>query len=119
MNQNSSYLKIKNFIFLHIVILLYSLCSVISKFASQQKFFSISFIMLYGTVLFIMFVYAVLWQQVLKKMDLTIAFVNKSITVIWGMFWGLLLFDEKITFYNIIGAVVVLFGVCLVVKSDE
>lgn len=80
---------------------------------------SFKFILFYGLVLLDMAVYAVLWQQILKKIPLSAAFSNKAVTIIWGMLWGFILFGEKISPNNIIGAVIVLCGVCLVVSGDE
>ena len=64
-------------------------------------------------------VYAVAWQQILKHFDLSTAFCNKAVTVIWGMVFGAIIFHEKITWNMIIGAVIVIVGVIMVVKSDE
>lgn len=109
--------KIKNLICLHLVLLMYSCSSIISKFASKQEFMSIRFIMLYGCVLVILFLYAILWQQVIKKMYIVVAYANKAITVIWGIIWGALIFHEKISAANIIGAVVIIAGV--IIMLDE
>ena len=66
-----------------------------------------------------LFVYTVVWQQILKHMELTVAFSNKSISMVWTMLWGVLLFNETITPTMIIGALIVVVGVFLVVTSDE
>ena len=39
---------------------------------------------------------AVIWQQVLKKIPLTIAYGCKGIIIVYGMLWGALFFSEKI-----------------------
>ena len=52
-----------------------------------------------------------IWQQVLKRLDLSVAFANKGITIIWGILWGILLFGEKITFGMVIGAIIVIAGI--------
>ena len=64
-------------------------------------------------------IYAIFWQQILKKFTLTTAFFNKAVIVIWGMIWGTLFFKEKITLNMIIGAIIVLIGISLVVKDYE
>ena len=58
-------------------------------------------------------------KQILKKFSLTTAFINKAITIVWGMLWGVLFFKEQITVNMIIGAIIVFIGVSLVVISDE
>lgn len=109
---------IRDFISLHLVFLLYSAGSIFSKFASREEFLSFRFILFYGAVILILLVYAVLWQQMLKKIKLTVAFANKAVTVIWGILWGALLFQETVTLPMIIGALVIIVGIILVVTGD-
>lgn len=87
--------------------------------ASGQDSFSIGFFMFYGLELAILVIYALLWQQVLKFIPLTVAFCNKAITIIWGMVWGALIFNETITPFMVIGSVIVLIGIILVVTEHE
>jgi drug/metabolite transporter (DMT)-like permease len=61
----------------------------------------------------ILFLYALLWQQVLKKFPLSTAIANKSVTIIWGMIFGLLFFDEKITPKMFLGTALILSGIIL------
>lgn len=85
----------------------------IGKLASKEVFFSFRFIFLYALVFVIMFVYALLWQQVLKKIQLSLAMANKTITIIWGLVFGKLIFNEEISFHMIIGTVLILTGIFL------
>lgn len=110
--------KIKIFLLLHILLFIYSMAGVCSKLASGQNFLSIRFIILYGILLFIMFFYAVMWQQILKRMKLVTAYANKSVTIIWGMIWGMLLFGEQITAFKVIGILIIIIGVYLVVTGE-
>lgn len=80
---------------------------------------SAKFIMLYGILLAILVVYALLWQKVLKKMKLVTAYANKSITIIWGLIWGVLLFNETVTINKILGILVIILGVYFVVTGEE
>ncbi len=108
MNNKS---KIPYFILMHIAFLIYSCYALCGKFASIQEFLSKPFMLLYGAVLLIMFVYAILWQQVLKVIPLSIASANKAITIIWGIIFGRLLFNEKIKWNMIIGSILILTGI--------
>ncbi len=112
-------LKIKNFIFLHLLLLIFSFCSVFSKLASQNEFLSFKFCMFYGLSILILGIYAIFWQQILKKFTLTTAFINKAITIVWGIIWGIVFFKEKIQLNMIVGAIIVFIGVSLVVLTDE
>lgn len=106
-------------ILLHAGLLVSSLSGVCSKKAALSEPFSFEFILWYGLVLVSMFLYAVLWQQVLKRMDLTTAYANKPVGLVWGMIWGALLFRETITWRMLLGAAVIFAGIFLVVTSDE
>lgn len=117
--EKDSKKDIKTMIFLHVLLAVYSLAAVCSKIASGSSFLSGKFIIFYGLLLVILFGYAVAWQQVLKRIPLITAFANKAVTVIWGLLWGLILFDEGITVPKVIGSVVIIAGIITVVKSDE
>lgn len=109
----------KLLLLLHVSLLFSSLSGVCSKMAANQKLFSPAFFFYYGLVLFIMFGYAIAWQQILKRMPLTVAYANKPVSLIWGMFWGWLIFDEKINWKMLLGAAIIFVGIYLVVSEDE
>lgn len=111
--------NIPYFILMHIAFLIYSCYALCGKFASTQEFLSRNFILLYGAVLFIMCVYAVLWQQVLKKISLSVASANKSVTIIWGIVFGKIVFDEQIKLNMIIGAIIILIGIFILLTEKE
>lgn len=110
--------KKKYFIYLHILLVLYSLSAVFSKLASVEPFLSFKFCLFYGLVLFLLALYALCWQQIIKHLQLTMAYANKAITVVWGIIWGLLIFVEKLTPGKVLGAVFVICGIVLFALSD-
>ena len=103
---------------LHVLLLVYSFASFFSKNASRQPFMSLEFCLFYTGMLAVLVVYAIGWQQILKHLPLTVAFANKSITVIWGIIWGAVFFGEQITPTMIVGAVVVMAGIVLFSIAD-
>lgn len=111
--------KFKPYLLLHIILLFYSFGGICSKIASGKEFLSLEFCLFYGLVIFILGVYAILWQQVIKRIPLNIAYMNKAVMLVWGMIWGAVVFKEQITLANIIGAVIVLAGVLLMVTGGE
>jgi len=106
-------------LFLQGSLLLMSFSSVLSKYAAQNEFLSLKFILFYGASLLCLFIYAILWQQILKRISLNTAYANRSVLMIWSMIWGRLLFGEEITWKMILGAAIMLVGVYLVVASDK
>lgn len=111
--------KINKYLGLHLLLFMFSFCGVFSKLAAQKEFLSIKFILFYGISIMILGIYAIFWQQILKKFSLTTAFFNKAVTIIWGMLWGALFFKEVITWNMIFGTIVVLIGIGLVVSDYE
>lgn len=117
--KNTSTSGVGSMIFLHLTFFVYSLASVFSKKAGAEEVFTVKFLLFYGMVLFILMLYAVLWQQNLKHLPLVTAYANKAVTVIWGMVWGILLWHEKVTVNNIMGAVIIMFGVILIATEEK
>ena len=114
MNKNT-----KTILALNILLMFFSLGGIFSKLASKQPFLSLKFILCYGALLFIMFVYAIGWQQIIKRLPLTMAYANRAVTIVWGIIWGLLFFNEKLNLGKVIGAVIVIAGVLLYVTESE
>lgn len=112
-------ISLKDFVFLNVILLIYSLGTIFSKLASNQKIISVKFTVFYFTVIFLLFIYALCWQQILKKISLSTAYINKAITIVWGMVFGKIFFGEKITIFMIIGSCVIFLGIYLVVSDCE
>ncbi|MCR5687983.1 MAG: transporter [Lachnospiraceae bacterium] len=110
--------SIKYLIILHIILGVYSLTGVASKYAAGEEFLSFKFLLLYGAVLFGLFMYACAWQQIIKHMPLISAYANRGVTVIWGIIWGYFIFDEQVTIKKIAGAAVIICGIILIVTAD-
>ncbi len=93
--------------------MIYSFSGICSKTAAQYPFMSFKFVLFYGIVIFLLGVYAIGWQQVIKRMPLTTAYANKSATVVWGLIWGCAFFSETMTLTKILGALLVIAGVII------
>lgn len=106
-------------VILHIMLAVMSLGSVCSKTASGEKFLSFRWCLFYGLLLFILGVYAIVWQQIIKRLPLTVAYANRAVSVIWGCIFGVIFFEEKITIGKIIGGLIVIAGVILYALSDD
>ncbi len=111
--------KVKSIFFLQCAIIIYSFSGIFSKKASQFEFLSIEFIFYYGLTLGILFLYAIIWQQILKKIPLTVAYANKGTLPLITMFWGWIIFNEVITVKMIVGAIVIVMGIGLVVSEND
>lgn len=109
---------IKTYIALHIFLMIYSTCGVMSKAASREPFLSLPFLLLYSLEILILAFYAIGWQQFIKRMPLSAAYANKAVTVLWGCIWGALIFHEKITSGKLIGGLIVLCGIIMYGYAD-
>ncbi len=103
----------RTYALLHALLVAYSFNGVLSKLAAQHPFLSIRFILLYMGGICLLGIYAIGWQQVIKRMPLTTAYANRAVTVVWGLVWGVLLFHEQVNAFKFAGSVLVLLGVVL------
>ncbi len=118
MKDQKKRFQIKDILMLQIVFFIYSINSVVAKFASAQEPFSLNFILLYGLELCVLGVYALLWQQLIKRMELSVAYSNKAVVLLWAMVFGALLFKEQITLTKVAGILLVIVGI-VVLNSEE
>ncbi|MCF0129425.1 MAG: EamA family transporter [Pseudobutyrivibrio sp.] len=103
---------------LHLLLMVYSMSTICSKMAAGQNFLSLKFCLFYGCLIGLLGIYAIGWQQAIKRLNLTVAYANKAVTVVWGIVWGRVFFDEAITVKKIVGAAIVIGGVVLYSIAD-
>ena len=104
-------MKIKSVLFAIVIYLFFSLSSVFMKFASLQSnmFYKLVFFGLSILTLGIL----------LNKFDLSKVYFFKATTIIWGMIFGILLFNEEVTINMIIGVVVTTLGVATILTGEK
>ena len=115
--------KIKDYLFLHLCVALFSFTSVFSKLASiQYNRGGLANPLLYVFVFlmfFVCFAYAICWQKIIKRFDLNIGYANRSVYLLWSQVWAVSIFGEKLSVRNVIGVLIVLLGVIVVSLSAE
>lgn len=92
---------------------IYSSTSVFIKLAALHPIMSLPFFIFYSFAILALGIYAVLWQIILKKMPLSVAFMSKSITIIFGLSVAYFLFSEIVTINNLIGSLFIITGIIL------
>ena len=102
-----------NIIFLQFAVMVYSINTVVAKYVALEPWFSLKFIALYLLEFAVLGVYAILWQQIIKRVELSVAYANKAMTLLWSLVWGVLLFHEGVTFLKVAGVVLVIAGTVL------
>ena len=88
-----------------------------SKFASRYAFLSPGFILSYFVEILILGIYAIIWQQIIKKTEISVAYTNKAVAIFWSMVWSALIFREHISMANVIGVAVIFIGMMMVNKN--
>ena len=111
-------ISIKNILILQAVVVIYTLSSVVAKFATGQEMFSFSFFMFYGLEIVILGVYAILWQQMIKRFDLSVAYANRAMALLWSAVWAIVLFRDTLTLKQVFGIAFVVLGT-IIVNSDQ
>ncbi len=121
MSENKRRLEVpmKWFLVLHLSLILNSLSGAAAKASALHDFFSLQGLFWFGMEFVIMAAFAVIWQQVLKHMTLSFAFINKPITVIYPLIWGTLFFHEQVTPRMFLGALVILLGIVIGVSDND
>ena len=110
--------RLKTLFALHLLLMVYSTSGILSKLAAGVDFLSWQFVALYAGIIALLGVYAIGWQQILRRMPLTSAFSNKAVTIVWGIVWGALFFSEPVTVGKVIGAALIIAGVVLFAHAD-
>ncbi|MDE7207522.1 MAG: EamA family transporter [Lachnospiraceae bacterium] len=114
--------KIKNIILLQGVVVIYTLSGIMSKNASANGDKLVKFLIFFGLEFVLLAVYAVLWQQMIKRFELSVAYANRSMAVLWSMLWAVLFFHDEITEKNTIGVLLVTVGTVIMntdIKNTE
>lgn len=119
LNVNKKKHKFKDIVFLNSIIFYYPIVSILAKIASQYDVFSINFIKWYFLQVVCIGVYAILWQKAIKNFDLSFAYSNKALVIIYNLFWASILFNETITIKNIVGSIIILVGIRVMVKDEH
>ena len=122
-------LNLVSVLLIQMAVIVYTMSSVCSKMAGQNA----GSITLFGITInalswkgvfwmvgevFVLFVYAILWQQIIKRFDLSLVYANRAFSIFWSFLWSILLFHESIRPANVIGILMVFFGI-LIVNSDR
>ncbi len=114
--------KYKNFMKIQIANIIFSLASVVTKFVSvvwqEQGIFNIKFVSGVALYVVLLGIYAVFWQRIMKKIDLSSAYLCKGMVIFWSLLWAYLLLNENITGLNLIGTILIFVGTTVVMKNE-
>lgn len=115
--KSSSNLTFRSAAILLLVYLFYSTVSLATKFTSLQEFLSLKYFLGLAIVVAMLGIYAIIWQQVLKRIELTTAYMFKGTSLIFVLLFSALIFNETITLWNIVGASLIVGGIVWFAKA--
>jgi drug/metabolite transporter (DMT)-like permease len=96
---------------------IYTSSGVFSKLASQQSVLSIKYLAYISCTIGVLGFYAILWQQIIKRMHISKAYMFKGLTAIFGLLLAHFIFGETISMKNAIGATVTILGITLFARA--
>lgn len=85
-----------------------------SKQASASGDNAARFLFFFGLEFVLLALYALLWQQMIKRFDLSVAYANRSMAVVWSMVWAAVFFHDAITVKNVLGVALIVAGTILI-----
>lgn len=110
-------MKWKNVLQLQAVVVIYTISSVMAKTASMHK--GNRFLLFFGLEFVMLGVYAILWQQMIKRFELSVAYANRAMAILWSMIWAVIFFHDQITVRNLLGVAIVITGIMLINTDKE
>lgn len=107
----------QNYLALVGVNFVYACTGIFTKMASRYELLSWPYLLWLAGAVGVMGLYALLWQQVLKRIDLSTAYMFKGTSLIFGLLIAWSILGEQITLNNMIGAAIIIIGIALFAKS--
>ncbi len=111
-------LTLRSLLALQGAVILYSFADVAAKLASAHPFLSGSYVLWIGTEILILGVYALCWQQFIRRVVISGADANRAAAVVWTTLWAALLFRETITLRNMAGICILFAGIWMVNRDE-
>ncbi len=105
-----SSLSFKSIFLISFAVAIYSFSGFFSKAASYNDFLSPKYTLCLIAVVGVLAVYAVLWQMILKRVPLSMAYPFRSLGVVYGLAIARFAFHEAITWQNLLGGAIVMLG---------
>ena len=109
--------NVKLLLLLQGAVVIYSFADICAKLASRHAFLTPGYILWLGAEVLVLGVYALCWQQILKRVEMSVAYSNRAAAVVWTPLWGVLLFGEQLTLKNLLGIGILFAGIWMVSRD--
>jgi len=109
----------KHIVQLQAVVVIYTISSVMAKLASAHEDDWQRFLLFFGLEFVLLGIYAILWQQMIKRFELSVAYSNRAMAIVWSMIWAVIFFHDRITLRNLLGVALVVAGILIINTEKE
>ena len=96
---------------MQLAVCIYTCSGIAAKLASRYSFMSKGFILCYGAEILLLGIYAIFWQQIIRRVDISVAYANRASSIFWSTLWAVLLFGDKLSVQNLIGIGLIFAGI--------
>lgn len=107
------------FALIQLCVIVYTGSGICMKLAAGHEPMTFWWIFWTGMCVAVLGAYAILWQQIIKRYDLSVAYANRAFAIFWSMLWAVVLFREKVTLGNLLAVAVIFAGIMLVNKDAK
>ena len=111
--------NLKLLLLLQGAVVIYSFADICAKLASRHDFLTPGYILWLGAEVLVLGLYALSWQQIIKKVDISVAYSNRATAVVWTTLWAALFFRERISLQNVLGILILFAGIWMVNREGE
>lgn len=108
---------VKQIVLLQAIIVIYTISSIMAKFASAGETLE-KVVLFFGLDLLFLGIYAICWQQMIKIFPLSVAYANRAMALLWSAVWAKIIFGEHISVQQMIGIALVIVGT-MVINTDK
>lgn len=112
-------MRIGKLISLITVNLLYAIVLILNRMASIYAPLSLGYVFMLSISVIVLAIYAISWQQIIKRMPISDAYMFKGTSIVFVLLLSAWLFEEIITWQNIIGSTIIILGIALFAKADK
>lgn len=107
----------KQIVLLQAIIIIYTISSIMAKFASGGETIE-RIILFFGLDLLFLGIYAICWQQMIKIFPLSVAYANRAMALLWSAVWAKIIFGENISGRQMLGIGLVIVGT-LIINTEK
>ena len=111
-------ISLKHILQLQLIIVIYTIAGIMAKLASQGNDLGKVIIFLFLDI-FLLGIYAVFWQQLIKLFPLSVAYANRAMSLLWSAVWARIIFGEEITGKQWVAIGLVIAGTILVNGGEK